>query len=173
MTNVYPILLGVFLSALALRMLYERLKRSGRLDPRNRLVFLVIFAVMCLLWASWFALCPLDPFRMPPPRAVSWLGWSLTALGSILAIGALIGLRGVENIDHLVTRGIFAHIRHPMYCGFVLWIVGWASAHGAWLSLAAGTAGIACILTWRRQEEEDLVARWGDEYREYRRRTWF
>jgi len=45
MSSQYPLLFGVFFSALAARMLDESTKRSGRLDPRNRPVFLSVFVV--------------------------------------------------------------------------------------------------------------------------------
>ncbi len=38
----------------------------------------------------------------------------------------MIQLKGLENINHLVTTGLFSKIRHPMYDGFILWILGWA-----------------------------------------------
>jgi protein-S-isoprenylcysteine O-methyltransferase Ste14 len=60
-----------------------------------------------------------------------------------------------------------------MYTGFILWIVGWAVYHGAAVSLAAGLAALASILHWRRLEEADLEARYGEAYRAYRRGTWF
>jgi protein-S-isoprenylcysteine O-methyltransferase Ste14 len=115
----------------------------------------------------------LDPFRVNLPNAVQWSGLALFVVGMILAIGALLQLRGLENIDHLVTTGLFAKIRHPMYTGFVLWILGWSTYHGAIASLAVGLMGIANILYWRRLEEVRLQARYGDTYQQYRLTTWF
>lgn len=46
----------------------------------------------------------------------------LTALALVLAIGGLVQLRGLENIDHLVTTGLYSRIRHPMYVGFILFL---------------------------------------------------
>ena len=45
-----------------------------------------------------------------------------------------------------------------MYTGFVLWILGWSTYHGAIVSLAIGLVGIANILYWRRLEEARLLA---------------
>jgi methanethiol S-methyltransferase len=90
-----------------------------------------------------------------------------------LSIGTLIQLKGVENISHLVTTGLFSRIRHPMYAGFILWILGWVIFHGALLSLFFGIVGIGNILYWRRQEERELESRYREAYREYRSGTWF
>ena len=91
----------------------------------------------------------------------------------VLFLAGLIQLRGVENIDHLVTTGFFAGVRHPMYLGFTLWILGWAVFWGAFVSLAVGLVGIGNILLWRHLEERHLEKRYGEAYRSYRARTWF
>jgi protein-S-isoprenylcysteine O-methyltransferase Ste14 len=90
-----------------------------------------------------------------------------------LALGALFQLKGVENIDHLVTTGLFSRLRHPMYTGFILWILGWAIFYGAVASLVVGCVGIGNILFWGRLEDANLEARYGKSYREYRQGTWF
>jgi protein-S-isoprenylcysteine O-methyltransferase Ste14 len=41
------------------------------------------------------------------------------------------------------------------------------------MSLIAGAAAIACVLYWGRLEEAKLVELYGEEYREYKKRTWF
>jgi uncharacterized membrane protein len=41
--------------------------------------------------------------------------------------------------------------RHPMYLGFILWILGWAAFHGAVVSLAVGLVGIGNFLLWRHR----------------------
>ena len=161
------------LAAFAVRTSYELLKRAGRLDPKNRALFLVILLDMILLWASWFTLCPMDPLRLVLPPVVRWASLAVVVGGLVLAVGALIQLRGVENIDHLVTTGFFHRVRHPMYLGFMTWIVGWALFQGAIVSLAVGLAGIGNILFWRHLEEQHLESCYGDVYRAYRAKTWF
>ena len=96
---------------------------------------------MMVLWASWFSMCPMEPERPIVPAFVSGIGLAALAAGLVLAVGAVIQLRGVENIDHLVTTGFFARVRHPMYLGFTLWILGWAVFQGAVVSLASGSWG--------------------------------
>jgi len=173
MNGNYAVLLGLFVAALIIRNGYELLKKAGRVNPESKPLFAVIFAAMCLLWASWFSMCPLDVARFEPSGLVRWIGFGAFVLGWLLAIGAIIQLRGFESIDHLITTGLFSIIRHPMYMGFILWIVGWGLFHGASLSLAAGLLGIGSILFWRRLEDKDLQARYGEQYRTYRKGTWF
>jgi protein-S-isoprenylcysteine O-methyltransferase Ste14 len=173
MDSRFFVFAGIFLFCLLLRSGYEWLKDSGKIDMENKPVFYVIFAAMCILWVSWFSLCPLDPLRMELPTAIRWMGLAIFALGTILAVGALIQLRGVENIQHLVTTGLFAKFRHPMYMGFISWLLGWSIFHGAVWSFAIGLVGITNVLWWRRLEEARLEAQHGAAYQKYRLTTWF
>ncbi len=173
MHTPYIILAILFIASLVIRTGYEQLKDAGKIDPENKRVFAFIFCVMCVLWVSWFQLCTLDPILLNLPSAVRWAGLAMFVGGMMLALGALFQLRGLENIDHLVTSGLFARLRHPMYTGFMLWIAGWSVFHDAVLSLLIGLAGIANILYWRRLEENRLLARYGETYRRYSQGTWF
>jgi protein-S-isoprenylcysteine O-methyltransferase Ste14 len=173
MNTDYLVFLSLYLGSLIIRTGYEILKKAGRINPKSRIVFAVVFAVMCLMWASWFSLCPMDPFRFALPAMVRWIALGVVILGLALAIRGVAQLRGLENISHLVTTGLYSKLRHPIYTGFILWILGWAIYHGAVASLVIGCIGIWNILYWRRLEEENLESWYGDDYREYRRGTWF
>ncbi len=163
----------LFLFCLAIRSAYELLKERGKINPESKPVFALILAAMLVLWFSWFALCPADPFRVEFPAGIRWVGFAVFILGTIVAVGALIQLRGVENIDHLVTRGLFAKFRHPMYMGFIAWFLGWSIYHGAIAGLAIGLLGIASVLWWRGLEEARLEKQFGNAFEQYRRTTWF
>jgi len=173
MNTVYLVFLGLYLGSLIIRTSYERLKKAGRVNPKSKIIFAVVFAVMCLMWASWFSLCPLDPFRVALPDPVRWVGLGVVILGVGLAISGMVQLGGLENINHLVTTGLFSKLRHPMYTGFILWILGWALYHGAVVSLVMGLVGMGNILYWRQLEEENLESWYGEDYRRYRQGTWF
>jgi protein-S-isoprenylcysteine O-methyltransferase Ste14 len=169
----YLLTLGLFLVSLVTRTTYELAKRAGRLNVKSKTLFAAVFTVMCLLWVSWFMMCPLDPWSLSIPLGARWTGFGVFVAGWVLAIGALLQLKGLEDIDHLVTTGLFSKLRHPMYTGFICWILGWGVYHGALASLIAGVLGIGNVLFWRWLEDEALESRFGDQYREYRKQTWF
>jgi protein-S-isoprenylcysteine O-methyltransferase Ste14 len=167
----FNLVLILCLSGLGIRMIYEELKKAEKIDPQNKLTFALALLGMSLFLPSWFFLCPLDPWRVYLPAVVHWIGIAMAVAGALLALIALATLRGVENIDHLVTGGLFRYLRHPMYTGFILWILGWITASGAMMSLIAGVVSIACVLYWARLEEVKLTEAYGDGYREYQKRT--
>ena len=173
MKNPYYLFLAIFVCGVLTRNLYEILKKAGRVDLENKLQFAAIFSVMMALWISWFTMCPLDPYRLDLPDGLRWMGLGGVILGWCLALLAFIQLRGVENIKHLVTTGIFAKLRHPMYTGFMLWLLGWSLFHGAFLSFIADLLGLGSVFWWRSLEETELEKHYGETYREYCSQTWF
>ena len=74
--------------------------------------------------------------------------------------------------QRLVTSGIYATIRHPMYTAALLWIAGLPLIVRSLWGFGVGflLTGVAVGLRIR-QEEAILLAAFGDEYRAYRART--
>jgi protein-S-isoprenylcysteine O-methyltransferase Ste14 len=173
MKESFVLLAAIHVGGLALRAAYEYLKKKRRLNPKNPAVFAMIFTVMIALWVCWFGMCPLDPVRFSPPETVHRFGLGMLLVGIALAVGGAIKLKGVENINRLETRGLYSVLRHPMYTGFILWVIGWALYHGAVVSMFIGILTVANVLWWRSLEERELAARYGKTYRRYQKQTWF
>ena len=76
-----------------------------------------------------------------------------------------------ENTAHLVSDGIFARIRHPMYTSLLLLAWGVALKRITWTSLALAAATTLCILAAARMEERENLAFFGHRYKTYMRRT--
>ncbi|KAK2466294.1 hypothetical protein APHAL10511_001936 [Amanita phalloides] len=91
---------------------------------------------------------------------------------SVSAIGVLMVFFGQRKSHKLVTNGVYAWFRHPAYAGFFYWALGTQLVLQNPLSFV-----LFSILLWRffyyrtREEERDLIAFFGDEYIQYRRRV--
>ena len=73
----------------------------------------------------------------------------------------------------LVTGGLYARLRNPIYIFAELFIVGLAIFLQQWWLLVF-MAVVAPLQVYRaRKEATVLEAAFGDEYRQYRQRTWF
>ncbi len=73
----------------------------------------------------------------------------------------------------LVTTGVYAMIRHPMYTGFWLMALAQVLLLPNWIAGPAGLVGFGILFFGRvGREEEMMIAAFGDEYRAYMRRTW-
>jgi protein-S-isoprenylcysteine O-methyltransferase Ste14 len=72
----------------------------------------------------------------------------------------------------LVTTGVYALVRHPMYSGFWLMALAQALLLPNWIAGPAGLVGFGILFFGRvRREEDMMIAAFGDEYRAYMRRT--
>lgn len=77
----------------------------------------------------------------------------------------------VENKGHLITSGIYARIRHPRYLQMDLALMGCAliaNYPASYVAFIVWLAGIRIVVLL---EERELSTRFGDEYRDYRRRV--
>ena len=154
------------------RSLYEILKHKKILKP-SKLSFAIIFINMGLLWTSWFALCSLDLYRMNLPGIIRYLGVSLVGIGIIVFFIALFTIKNLESYQgDLITKGIYSRIRHPMYLGFILWLIGFPVFFGGLFSFILSFVFIANILFWRYLEEKELEKRFLS-YMDYKKTTIF
>ena len=73
----------------------------------------------------------------------------------------------------LVTTGVYARVRNPIYLASGALLVGIALLLGSWWPL--GIVAVLAPVQWRRagREARVLRERFGEEYEQYRRGTWF
>jgi protein-S-isoprenylcysteine O-methyltransferase Ste14 len=72
----------------------------------------------------------------------------------------------------LVTDGVYAWVRHPMYSSFLLTAVAQALLLPNWIVGLAGFAAFAVLFSWRVGREEALmVETFGESYRDFMART--
>jgi len=78
----------------------------------------------------------------------------------------------VRERHTLVTTGVYALMRHPMYAGFWLMAVAQLLLLPNWVAGSAGLIGFGILYFGRVGREEGMmIAAFGDEYRSYMRRT--
>lgn len=112
----------------------------------------------------------------------AWAGW----LGVALIAGALfvfwrahadLGLNWSPSLEirekhELITKGIYGVIRHPMYASQWLWVIAQPLLLQNWI---AGLVNLLIFIPFyllRVQAEEKMMTdKFGDQYREYMKRT--
>jgi len=116
--------------------------------------------------------------RLGLPFWIRWFGVSLAIVATILvawthlALGRQYSAELVIQKDHiLVTTGPYARIRHPMYTALNMFSISMAIITSNLLVLFFAVL-VAFIFPWIvREEELMLIETFGEEYREYMRRT--
>ena len=75
--------------------------------------------------------------------------------------------------DHqLVTKGVYAHVRHPMYTSFLLWGVMQALLISNWIAGLAGLLSVIVLVFGRYPREEAMMREtFGADYDAYCAKT--
>jgi protein-S-isoprenylcysteine O-methyltransferase Ste14 len=141
------------------------------LTPHSRTPVLVSALTLCLMGLVVFGL------DHGVWRARHTMGFLVSFPASILwalartQLGASFSRRAEAR--RLVTHGLYARIRNPMYLFSELATLGLIIFAGWWWLLLLFVVTIP-MQVWRaRNEARVLEATFGDEYRTYRKRTWF
>lgn len=121
-------------------------------------------------WMAWASL--------PLSNRIRWAGvavgfvtpllllWTLNTLGPNLTDTVV-----TRQAHTLVTRGPYRWVRHPFYDCMALFVLSLGLVAANWFVLAAGVVVFTLLAVRTRIEEEKLLARFGDSYRAYLKRT--
>lgn len=150
----------------------------------NRIPWPPILAVGAVL-AAWIleAVWPTGEILDGAGRWARVTGILVAATGLGFDLAAMLTLhRARTNIlphraaGHLVTNGVFALSRNPIYLGNTLLLLGLALAlHSPWLLVTALVAAVLVNQLAIKREERHLAARFGTLFAQYRQRVprWF
>jgi protein-S-isoprenylcysteine O-methyltransferase Ste14 len=140
----------------------------------DRLFYLLVAGVVLL----WFQGNSLQSLAFPAP---DWLRWAGVALG-IASVGlfawthAVLGRFWSTTLqlrpDHqLITAGPYARIRHPMYSAILGWLMSLGLVGANWTAFVLAALGTLIVLLRTQGEEKMMLEQFGNNYREYMRRT--
>lgn len=156
------------------------LERRLRVGPvaEQQTVQKVIQSLAGLAFLSIFVLAALD-HRLgwsSVPLLVVIAGDGLVVLGMLIVLAVFrenaftAATIGVAADQQLVDSGPYAVVRHPMYAGALVMLLGTPLALGSWWSLL-GVVALALLIAWRLLNEEQFLSGSLPGYAEYRGRV--
>ncbi len=80
-------------------------------------------------------------------------------------------MRNRHRDDRLITTGMRAHVRHPIYLAHLCEMLAWSLGTGLLVCWMLTTVAIATGTLMIRMEDAELEKRFGDQFAEYRRRV--
>ena len=154
--------------------------RAHRWREKERSPFRVLVPVWLTMWVGIGAIT--GQWRR---LALYSTGWSwipavfLFAIGIVLyarsgehfslaQLGGLPEVRANHNDDRLVTTGIRARVRHPVYLGHLCEMLAWSIGTGLIVCWSLTAFAIATGAVMIRMEDAELEKRFGTKYSLYR-----
>jgi protein-S-isoprenylcysteine O-methyltransferase Ste14 len=157
----------------------SRTKRTARVQTwGSRLLHISLVAALFALLFRGAAIGPLAWRFVPDSAVIAYTGLALTVAGTGFAIWARVFLGRnwssfvtIKQDHQMIQSGPYALVRHPIYSGFLLGLLGTALALGQVRGLVALPIAFLAWWTKFRLEEKFMEQRFGDEYAAYKRRV--
>lgn len=152
--------------------------KFGELDKTDYLIPPFAFFYFYLVFAAAFHWPTVGVQEIFHSDAVGWAGvalclaglsallWSLVSFGQSFRVGI-----DVERPDKLVTTGVFARSRNPIYVAFASILIGQFLIFPNWILLAYVAAGAWLFHRQVLREEEFLTRHYGQKFVEYEKRV--
>ncbi|MCK4464663.1 MAG: isoprenylcysteine carboxylmethyltransferase family protein [Bacteroidales bacterium] len=154
----------------------EAIKREGRL-------FLILRPFMALFMIAVFILYTINPSWMrlcafPFPIGLRWIGvvFGTLSLPLLIWVQQTLGRYWSTNLqlrkEHiLITTGPYRWVRHPMYTALFTFFIAGSLISANWLFILLTMVVIVGLYIRIGKEEIMMIEKFGDEYRDYMKRT--
>ena len=121
-------------------------------------------------WLAWA--------KLGLPEWARWVGVGLGILCTLgiywlfSSIGSGITPTSATRKEHkLSTSGPYRYVRHPLYTFGTTFFISFGLISDLWLIMAFGIFTFIVMAIRTPKEEENLIEKFGDEYRNYMKRT--
>ena len=166
---------------------YHRIKSQAtgeKLDRRQEGIFILVtlrpIAIAGMVGLVTYMINPalMAWSSVALPNWLRWAGVVLGITGGLLlavtfrTLGKNLTDTVVTRAAHtLVTRGPYRWVRHPFYLATALAIVANSLVTANWFLALTGGISFGLLVLRTRIEEEKLIERFGEDYKEYMKRT--
>jgi protein-S-isoprenylcysteine O-methyltransferase Ste14 len=156
---------------------------GDRRDVRAEKKSVVATGTMTLFYLGYCVVVWLRVGRVPIDdlvvrRVLAVVGAACVVAGAAVNIAGRLGLRKhwanqikIYDDHRLITTGVFALVRHPLYASLMLMFLGGALVYANAIAALATAVVFVPFMYLRARQEELLLAAQFDEYAAYRART--
>lgn len=124
-----------------------------------------------------FVVTPSKP-QIPLFKIVPILGLIFAAIGIVIVLFSILQLSNAltpfpspKQGASLKTDGLYQFSRHPIYAGILLFCIGWTFYSASFSRLFLTAALYALFFFKSNYEEQQLIAFYGEDYVEYKKKT--
>jgi len=145
---------------------------------------MVIFGLALVVVMIYYLWIPLLVFPTITARVLDLVGLALYLIGlwftlwARRTLGKYWGISTSQQVklldDHqLIQRGPYAFVRHPMYFGWWLAMLGLTLIYPVWMLLILFASSVLAFVGRARREETALAERFGRDWEAYAAQTRF
>ena len=168
----------VLIRVLLLKRQGTRAMHFGNIDKKDFLIPPFALFYFYVVFAAAFDLPSVSTQEFFYSEIMSWVGvlfglaglllllWSLVSFGRSFRVGI-----DIDHPDGLITTGVFAFSRNPIYVAFATIMVGQFLILPNWILLVYIGAGVWLFHRQVLREEEYLRKHYGPEYLQYCKRV--
>ena len=157
-----------------------KLKKVGLTDKTKKAAGTdkIVLPVMAIGLLLTFALIIFDYNTKwtPIPFLVEMIGLVIFNIGlTIMNIAQLQNAYASKILDinedqKLIDTGLYAHVRHPLYLGSVIWMLSLPICLGSWVSMIPALIAIIPVIM-RIKYEEEMLVKGMEGYEDYKTRV--
>src|ERR1700676_1061646 len=148
--------------------------KFGEIDKKDFLIPPFALFYFYVVFRAAFGFPTVSKQELFESKLVSWVGVLFCLAGLLLLFLSLVSFGksfrvGIDqdHPDTLVTTGVFAFSRNPIYVGFVFVLLGQFLVFSNWILLVYMVAAIWLFHRQVSREEEYLRNHYGQQYSEY------
>ena len=157
----------------------KRAKKDESRDGDRGSLSLLWIVIVASVALAFKVASVLPEAAMSAPHAMRFLGIAVFAGGLALRwycidhLGRFFTVNVAIATNHrLIDTGPYRSVRHPSYTGALMAFVGLALCLANWASVAIMVIPVFSVFLWRMHvEEQALLQAFGDQYRNYMKRT--
>jgi protein-S-isoprenylcysteine O-methyltransferase Ste14 len=146
----------------------------GKIDKTDFLIPPFALFYFYLVFAATFNLPTVSTQEFFQSEVIAWVGVLFCLAGLLLLVGSLVSFGqsfrvgiDTDHPDKLITTGVFAFSRNPIYVAFALILLGQFLIFSNWILLVYIGAAIWLFHRQVLREEDFLKKHYGKEYLEY------
>jgi protein-S-isoprenylcysteine O-methyltransferase Ste14 len=163
---LFTVCTGVYTVWMYVKMPEQLRERMNLLQPDQKIWDKVFLGIVLLYVIVWLILMPLDAVRFRWSQMPIWLQAGGVLLVCSFAIYflvarenpylALVARVQKERGQTVISTGPYQYVRHPMYSGSLLLLLGIPLLLGSWYGVGLAL-GAMLLLAWRAVMEEQML----------------
>ncbi len=138
-----------------------------------------IMALVMLIPIVIYSSAMYSEYVITPNKLTKYTGLLLAGWGLVIArvafksydMKAFLGLHNLEKENEFTTSGLLKYVRHPVYSGSILGIIGYFLYSPKLSTLISSIMIIIYFLVGIRFEEKKLIGQFGQAYLDYKKKT--